>query len=80
MVDFKGSKIKGVILNRIKKEVYPLFKEQIEKYVGIKVLGFIEEDRNFKIESKYLGLVDPVEYKSIEKRIDDIEEFIRRNI
>ncbi len=80
MVDFKGSKIKGVILNRIKKEVYPLFKEQIEKYVGIKVLGFIEEDRNLKIESKYLGLVDPVEYKSIEKRIDDIEEFIRRNI
>ncbi len=80
MVDFKGSKIKGVILNRIKKEVYPLFKEQIEKYVGIKVLGFIEEDRNLKIESKYLGLVDPVEYKSIEKRVDDIEEFIRRNI
>lgn len=80
MVDFKGFKIKGVILNRIKKEVYPLFKEQIEKYVGIKVLGFIEEDRNLKIESKYLGLVDPVEYKSIEKRIDDIEEFIRRNI
>jgi cobyrinic acid a,c-diamide synthase len=80
MVDFKGSKIKGVILSRIKKEVYPLFKEQIEKYVGIKVLGFIEEDRNLKIESKYLGLVDPVEYKSIEKRIDDIEEFIRRNI
>jgi cobyrinic acid a,c-diamide synthase len=37
MVDFKGFKIKGVILNRIKKEVYPLFKEQIEKYVGIKV-------------------------------------------
>ncbi|MFS8540607.1 MAG: hypothetical protein LOD89_00770 [Tissierellales bacterium] len=67
-------------MNRIKKEVYPLFKEQIEKYVGIKVLGFIEEDRNLKIESKYLGLVDPVEYKSIEKRIDDIEEFIRRNI
>lgn len=48
-------------MNRIKKEVYPLFKEQIEKYVGIKVLGFIEEDRNLKIESKYLGLVDPVE-------------------
>jgi cobyrinic acid a,c-diamide synthase len=43
-------------------------------------VGFIEEDRNLKIESKYLGLVDPVEYKSIEKRIDDIEEFIRRNI
>lgn len=72
MVEFKDSKIVGIILNKTKKNLYPMFKEQIEKYIGIKVLGYIEDEENLKIESRYLGLIESFEDNYIDSLLDNI--------
>lgn len=56
MVEFKDSKIKGIILNKVSQSMYNLLKEQIEKYVDIEVLGYLPKDDNLEIESGSLGL------------------------
>ena len=48
MVDFPNSNIKGVILNRVEGNIYLLLKEKIEEYVEIKVLGYVEEDKDLE--------------------------------
>ncbi|NMB27203.1 MAG: cobyrinate a,c-diamide synthase, partial [Tissierellia bacterium] len=80
MVDFENSKIKGVILNKVKKSMYLLLKEQIEKYIGIKVLGYVEEDRDLEIQSRYLGLVQSMEDGNIEKIMDKIAGTVEKTI
>ena len=80
MVDFEGSKIKGVILNKVNKSVYMLLKSQIEKYIGIKVLGFIEEDKDLEIESRHLGLIQTEELENIEHTIEKASALIEENI
>lgn len=80
MVDFEGSKIKGVILNKVNKSMYMLLKSQIEKYIGIKVLGFIEEDKDLEIESRHLGLIQTEELENIEHTIEKASTLIEENI
>ncbi|MCR2043852.1 cobyrinate a,c-diamide synthase [Anaerosalibacter massiliensis] len=80
MVDFEGSKIKGVILNKVNKSMYMLLKSQIEKYIGIKVLGFIEEDKALEIESRHLGLIQTEELENIEHTIEKASTIIEENI
>lgn len=80
MVDFGDSKIKGIILNKTKKGLYPLFKEQIEKYIGIKVLGYVEEDKSFEIGSRYLGLIQSEEIENVDKLLDNIANFIDKTV
>lgn len=41
MVDFPGSKIEGIILNKVSPKMYLLLKEKIEQYLSIKVLGYL---------------------------------------
>ena len=80
MVDFEGSKIKGVILNKVNKSMYMLLKSQIEKYIGIKVLGFIKEDKDLEIESRHLGLIQTEELENIEHIIEKASTIIEENI
>ncbi len=40
MVEFPDSKIKGLILNKVSKDMYLLLKEKIEEYIDIEVLGY----------------------------------------
>ncbi len=80
MVDFEGSKIKGIILNKVSERMYLLLKEKIEEYVGIKVFGYIERSENLKVESRHLGLVQGIEIKGIEEIIDRASEMIEKNV
>lgn len=80
MVDFENSKIKGVILNKVKKSMYLLLKEQIEEYIGIEVLGYIEENKSLEIQSRYLGLVQSTENKNVENIIDKIAATVEKTI
>lgn len=80
MVDFQGSKIKGVILNKVRKEMYALLKEKIEEYVGIKVYGYIEEDESLKVGSRHLGLVQSVEIENIEEIIEKASILMEKNV
>ena len=87
MVEFEGSMIEGIILNKTSKMMYTLLKEKIEEYIDIKVLGYLPHDENLIIESRSLGLMAPDEISNYESLIEyaskaveetiDIDEMIR---
>lgn len=58
MVDFDDSKIEGIILNKTSKSMYEYLKPQIEKYVGIRVFGYLPDDEKIVLGSRNLGLDD----------------------
>lgn len=80
MADFKGSTIKGIILNRVSENCYRMLKEQIEQYTGLYVLGFVPEIHDIEIKSRHLGLVQSIEINDIENRIEKAAEIIKKNI
>ncbi len=65
----KDSKIKGVILNRVSSMVYSTIKEEIERELDIKVLGYFPELKDINFESRHLGLVKPDEIKDIKHKL-----------
>ncbi|MCQ1528353.1 cobyrinate a,c-diamide synthase [Lutispora saccharofermentans] len=80
MVDFSGSRIRGVILNKVSRAMYALLKEKIEEYIDVKVLGYVEEDKALEIESRHLGLIQSIETSDANKIIEKAAENIEKNI
>ena len=72
-MDYKESNIKGVILNRVSKSYYSNLKSLIEKE-GIKVFGYIEENESFNFESRYLGLITPLENEELKDKLSKLRE------
>lgn len=56
MVEFKDSKIKAIILNKVSYSMYLLLKEKIEEHINIKVLGYLPKDETLRLETQSLGL------------------------
>lgn len=79
MVNFAPN-IKGIIFNRVSKNYFKLLKEIVEKYVGIKVLGFIEESKYLEINSRHLGLIQSVEVEDLEEKIEKVSHEIKKNV
>lgn len=71
MVDFQGSTIKALILNRVSESMYVLLKEQIEKYIDIKVLGYLPKDDSLKLEDESLGLKVDGDSKEVDLFIEN---------
>jgi cobyrinic acid a,c-diamide synthase len=80
MVEFEDSRIRAVILNKVNKHYYTLLKEQIEKYTGLKVLGFIPDMEDVELKSRHLGLVQSSEINDIESKLDKLSEVILNSI
>jgi cobyrinic acid a,c-diamide synthase len=80
MAEFPGSGIKCVILNNVSESYYKLLKEQIEKFTGVRVLGYLPKDENFALESRHLGLIQCEEIEKIDEIIDKIAEKVSRYI
>ncbi|WP_353092660.1 cobyrinate a,c-diamide synthase [Tissierella praeacuta] len=80
MVEFPGSKIKGIILNKVSKEIFLLLKEKIEEYVDIKVLGYLPQDISLEVESRYLGLMQACENNDCEELISNVAKAIEKTI
>lgn len=80
MVDFSGSKIKGVILNKVSKIMYKLLKEKIEEYIDVKVLGYLPYYDELKIESRSLGLIGADEQSNYEELIDKTAKLVEETI
>ncbi len=79
MVDFSMGRIRGIILNKASKSTYLLLKEQIEKYTGVKVLGYLPENEVIRVDEDRLGLAESNEEdmeKIIEKTSILVEETI----
>lgn len=80
MVDFEESKISGVILNKTSKMMYIYLKEQIEKYIGIKVLGYVPLDHRLKLESRSLGLDDSYTEREKEELIAKLAHIMEKTV
>ncbi|MBU5437440.1 cobyrinate a,c-diamide synthase [Tissierella sp. MSJ-40] len=80
MVDFPNSNIKGIIFNKVSKEYYLMLKEQVEKYIDIEVLGYLEFNKDFEIQSRHLGLLQSHELSNIEEIINMVANKIEETI
>ena len=80
MAAFEGSKIKGIILNKVSRHYYTLLKEQIEKYTAVKVLGFVPHLKEIEIKSRHLGLVQSTEMQDIHRKIDKAARTIAETV
>lgn len=72
MVDFSAGQIEAVILNRIKPHLYEMLKEPIEKYAGVKVIGYFPPFESFVLGSRHLGLIQSCEIENISEQTDTL--------
>lgn len=72
MLNYKKNNIKGIILNRITKSSYPVYKNMIESELNVQVLGYIPEMADCTLKSRHLGLITADEMADIENIIEKI--------
>ena len=76
----KPSHIRGVILNQMPKALYPDMKEQIERWLPVKVLGYVPKAEDLVMESRHLGLVLPGEIERLKEKLNQLAEVIEESI
>ncbi|MCI8280248.1 MAG: cobyrinate a,c-diamide synthase [Lachnospiraceae bacterium] len=74
------SRIAGAILNRLSAGLYPRVKEQIERELPIKVLGYVPEAKEYVIESRHLGLVTPDTITDLKERIQGLARVLEETV
>jgi cobyrinic acid a,c-diamide synthase len=73
--------IEGVIINNIKSEAhYKMLKDNIEEYIGIKVIGYLKKNEDFSLHSRHLGLVPSNEIEGLKIKLDTLAEEITRTV
>lgn len=80
MVDFSNGQIVGIIFNKTSQKMHDLLKPQIEKYIGIKVLGYIPIDDRLDIKSKNQGLLLPDEIHDFNNVLDVASELVYHHL
>lgn len=80
MLNYKENNIKAVILNKIHKQSYEIYKDIIEKELNIKVAGYLPEIKDAKLNSRHLGLITAEEIKNIDEVINKVAENINEFI
>lgn len=72
--------IKGVLLNRMSKGYYDIIKPLIEKELSVKVVGYLPEQKDIRLESRHLGLVMPDELADIKEQLDELAGRLKKTI
>ena len=73
-------RITGVILNRISKGYYETISGEIQKQLGLQVLGFFPKIKGIKLESRHLGLKMPKEIEGLREQVELAAEVVNNNI
>lgn len=76
----ENSQIVGAILNRMSAGLYPRIKEQIEKELSIKVLGYVPMVSEYVIESRHLGLVTPNEVEHLQEKLQGLAGILEETL
>ncbi|ABX41755.1 cobyrinate a,c-diamide synthase [Lachnoclostridium phytofermentans] len=74
------SNVIGIILNQMSQSLYMPIKEQIEKELGIKVLGYVPFAKELVIESRHLGLVMPEELEDFHSKLNKLAGIIEKTV
>lgn len=73
--------IAGVIINKVSSaKTYAIFKEAIEKYAGVKCLGFVEKNDKLNISSRHLGLLQANEVEDLKEKLYVLRNQVLENI
>ena len=72
--------IKAVILNRVSKSFGNTLTDLIEKELGIKVIGCIENCQDVSIDSRHLGLVLPNEIETINEKLSIVASIVEAGV
>ena len=73
--------IAGVIINKVSSaKTYAIFKEAIEKYTGVKCLGFVEKNDKLNISSRHLGLLQATEVENLREKLSILRNQVLENI
>ncbi len=80
MVDFSRNRIKGIILNKVNREMYLRLQKKIKEYIDVEVLGFMEKDEDLEIEGKSLGLAQDLNRTEIDNIIEKTAFKAEKNI
>nr|WP_243109731.1 cobyrinate a,c-diamide synthase [Caminicella sporogenes] len=73
--------IKGVIVNNVSGwKHYELIKEAVEKFTGIKCVGYLKKNIDIKLESRHLGLIPSVEVENLKEKIDKLSSMVEETI
>lgn len=72
--------IAGIVLNRVSALYFPVLKKMIEEECGVKVLGFLPEDRELVVPSRHLGLISPDEAMENNDFVSEAEKLVRENV
>lgn len=75
-----GSRISGVILNRVSPMFYSRIKQLIERECHIPVLGYLPENEAFAVPSRHLGLFLPEELERQKKWIQMLCDAVEKTI
>lgn len=65
----RNSMVRGAILNNCPPALFLELKKIIEAKTGITVFGFLPRDKEFRIESRHLGLVTAQEIENLREKI-----------
>lgn len=79
MVDFEGSTIKAVILNKVNEAYYKLLKQQIERYADVRVIGYLPCG-DYELKSRHLGLIQCEEIEKIDDKIEKIASQVLKHV
>lgn len=71
LVTYRKNPVRGVILNRCSKGMYALMRPEIERELGVAVVGYFPQTEGIHIGSRHLGLMTAAE-------IDNLDEIVAR--
>lgn len=74
------SHIRGVILNQTSPSVYPGLKNEIERELPVRVLGYVPRVEDCVIESRHLGLVTPDEIDGIRRKLQKLAGILEKTL
>lgn len=73
-------RIAGIVLNRISGMFYPKLKVLIEQELSVPVLGYLPQNEDIVIESRYLGLKLPEEIAGIRKKAELLADAVEKTV
>lgn len=70
----------AVLLNRCSESLFRTLSSKIDEFCGVEVVGYIENNPDFAIESRHLGLVTPDAVEGIEEKLEKLASSVERTV
>ena len=81
ILDYKAdNNIQGIIFNRVSSGFYERLAGMVEDECGVKVLGYLPEQKEIEIGSRHLGLIQPGELEDLEEKLDHIADQLEKTV